>query len=390
MKKLVKLNKSVFIVIALITSLCLHSNYAHSQSIREIRDKVKQAKEEAKKIKDDIKKAAEEAKKIKDDAKKQVQDVKNVTGAGGNGSGGTNGDSRGGTNGNSGTTGNSGNGGSTGTSGSSENNNANTSTGLSNAFNINQDFVKKVTITNLTAKKIILSVHLQDDGKDIGGYTRNPIECEAGKETIIDFVSLADRGYRVYNAEGETVTKTVSEKGKYMYNIQANYVDGYSKGDGTIMVSYTEYDGEGLKKLGNNVKIVKTAASDAELAKIEKHQQGVRDANDPTKLGTITIVNAVGGKGKIYCVLEVPSKQNSSKVTKMEFMLGENKGDKYVIKNLRLFDGYRLNSMPESEKAKDPARDGILFITNSLSGNSMDSFKMEDGLIGNVGVGMNR
>jgi hypothetical protein len=100
MKTLLKLNKSVIIVITLIVSLCLHSNYAHSQSIREIRDKVKQAKEEAKKIKDDIKKAAEEAKKIKNDMKGGVEDVKKVTGSGGS-------------NGNTGSTGNSGSSGST-------------------------------------------------------------------------------------------------------------------------------------------------------------------------------------------------------------------------------------------------------------------------------------
>ncbi len=79
MKTILKLNKSLFIVIALITSLCLLSNYAHSQSIREIRDKIKQAKEEAKKAKDEVKKATDDAKK--------------TTGTAGTTSGGSNGNS---------------------------------------------------------------------------------------------------------------------------------------------------------------------------------------------------------------------------------------------------------------------------------------------------------
>jgi hypothetical protein len=94
----------------------------------------------------------------------------------------------------------------------------------------------------------------------------------------------------------------------------------------------------------------------------------------------------VGGKGKIYCVLRVPKKTTGSSYKKIEFTLGENKGDKYVIKDLRLFSGYRLTTMPESEKSKDPQREGITYITNSLNSNASEDFQMANGIIANVGV----
>jgi hypothetical protein len=82
MKALLKLNKSI-LAILLFTSLCFVSNYSHAQGLL---GKIKKGLE-------DVKKTTDDAKKIKDDAKKQVQDVKNVTGAGGNGSGGSTGNS---------------------------------------------------------------------------------------------------------------------------------------------------------------------------------------------------------------------------------------------------------------------------------------------------------
>jgi hypothetical protein len=377
MKAVLKLGNST-LAIVIFTSLCFMSNYSQAQGLL---GKIK-------KIQEDVKKTTDDAKKIKDDAKKQVQDVKNVTGTGGNGSGGSNGNSGGGSTGNV----------SVGGSGSNGNTSSNSNDRETNPNSViptrDEDFMKKITISNLTGKKIFIRVHLYDD-KINAGSTIKPIPCE-GTTCLIDLESYA-RQYYAYDAEGRTIRKNPKEgsKGKYSYEIQANFDDGLDAGGGnpdpfSTVVSFIRYNGDDFKRMGNVVKIEISEYAKKELAQKEKIQQGIRDANDPTKLGTITIVNAVGGKGKIYCVLEVPSKQNSFKVTKMEFMLGENKGDKYVIKNLRLFDGYRLNSMPESEKAKDPAREGILFITNSLSGNSMDSFKMEDGLIGKVGVGMNR
>ncbi len=51
-----KLSKSVFIVIVLITSLCLLSNYTHSQGLGGLRDKIKKTKDEVKKATDDAKK----------------------------------------------------------------------------------------------------------------------------------------------------------------------------------------------------------------------------------------------------------------------------------------------------------------------------------------------
>jgi hypothetical protein len=83
MKTLLSLNKSVAVIILLITSLCLQGNYSYSQGLGGLRDKVK-------KVKDDAKKTTDEAKKIKEDAKGQVDEVKKVTGAVGNGSGGSN------------------------------------------------------------------------------------------------------------------------------------------------------------------------------------------------------------------------------------------------------------------------------------------------------------
>jgi hypothetical protein len=376
MKAVLKLGKST-LAIVIFTSLCFMSNYSHAQGLL---GKIR-------KIQDDVKKTTDEVKKIKDDAKKIKDDTKNITGAG---SGGSNGSS--GSNGNSGNNGN---------SGSNGNNNAGSNNSTNNERDkipsSDQDFVKKITVSNATGRQIYLMIHIYDGKKDITYPLMiiNRIACDAGKDCVVDLVACAERSYLVRNSDGATVTKTVSERGKYVYNIQANFDDGLGRGEGkpdafSTIVFSNNYNADDFKKSGNVIKVEISPLAQAELARKATQEEANKNANDPAKLGTLTIVNAVGGKGKIYCVLEVPSKQNSSKVTKMEFMLGENKGDKYVINKLRLFYGYRLNTMPESEKAKDPTRDGILFISNSLSGNSMDSFRMEDGLIGNVGVGMNR
>lgn len=103
--------------------------------------------------------------------------------------------------------------------------------------------------------------------------------------------------------------------------------------------------------------------------------------------GELAIVNAVGGMGKIYCILKVPIKNSSSGRKKVEFMIGADKGDKYVVKDLRLFSGYRLYTMPESQKGKDTMREGITTIPNDF-GSAGDTFQMEDGIIVNVGVGL--
>jgi hypothetical protein len=76
MQTLLKLNKSVVIVILLISSLCLHVNHSYAQGLL---GKIQ-------KVQEDVKKTTDEAKKVKNDAKGQVDEVKKVTGTGGNGS----------------------------------------------------------------------------------------------------------------------------------------------------------------------------------------------------------------------------------------------------------------------------------------------------------------
>jgi hypothetical protein len=357
MKTILKLNKSVYIVIALITSLCLYSNHSHSQTLKEIHDKAKQAKEEAKKVKGEVKKTTDEAKK--------------VTGGGES-------------NGNTGNNGNSSSGGGSISGGNT------TSSGTPSS---DQDFVKKITVSNATGRQIYLMVHIYDGKKDITYPMMliKRIACDAGKDCVVDLVACAERSYLVLNSEGATVTKTVNERGKYVYNIQANFDDGLDRGEGkpdafSTIVFSNDYNADYLKKSNNVVKVEISPKAVEELARKAKQEDANKDANDPTKVGTLTIVNAVGGKGKIYCVLRVPQKSTSSSYKKIEFMLGENKGDKYVIKDLRLFKGYDLRTMPESEKGKDPLN-GITYIINSLSGRGgEDSFQMENGKVANVGI----
>jgi hypothetical protein len=89
---------------------------------------------------------------------------------------------------------------------------------------------------------------------------------------------------------------------------------------------------------------------------------------------------------KYIAYYECLKKTTGSSYKKVEFTLGENKGDKYVIKDLRLFRGYDLRTMPESEKGKDRFKEGISYIANSLSDTSGETFQMADGIIANVGV----
>jgi hypothetical protein len=378
MQTLLKLNQSVVIVILLTTSLCLHSKHSYAQGLL---DKIKKAQE-------DVKKTTDEAKKIKNDLKKQVDDVKQVTGTGSN-NGNGNGSSNNNNNNNSSTN-------------TNTENNSSEINGPRNLFgttipNSDQDFVKKITITNATGREIYIRVTLYDGKKDISNPLSfiKPIVCGAGKQLVVDLVACAERSYFVLGSQGETVTKTVAERGKYTYQIQANFDDGLGRGEGkpdafSTIVFGNGYTGDDLKKISNVVKVEISPLAMDELARKAKQEEANKNANDPTKVGTLTIVNAVGGKGKIYCVLRVPLKSTSGSYKKVEFMLGENKGDQYVIKDLRLFRGYDLRTMPESEKGKDPLN-GISYITNSVSGRGgANTFQMEDSIIANVGVGENR
>jgi hypothetical protein len=78
MKTLLKLNKSVAVIILLIISLCLQGSYCYSQGLGALRDKAKKVKDDAKKVKDEAEKTADEAKKVKDEAKGQVDEVKKI------------------------------------------------------------------------------------------------------------------------------------------------------------------------------------------------------------------------------------------------------------------------------------------------------------------------
>jgi hypothetical protein len=359
MKTLLRLNKSVIIVISLVTSFCLCDNICYAQGLL---GKIK-------KIQEDVKKTTDDTKKIKDEAK-------NITGAGSNGNGGSNGNS-----------------------GSNENNNAGSNSSTNNERDkipsSDQDFVKKITVSNATGRQIYLMIHIYDGKKDITYPMMliKRIACDAGKDCVVDLVACAERSYLVLNSDGATVTKTVNDPGKYVYNIQANFDDGLGRGEGkpdaySTIVFSNNYNGDDLKKSGNVVKVEISPLAQAELARKATQEEANKNANDPTKLGTLTIVNAVGGKGKIYCVLRVPQKSTSSSYKKVEFMLGENKGDKCVIKDLRLFRGYDLRTMPESEKAKDPST-GKTYIPNNLSGLAgQESFQMEENKVANVGIGL--
>jgi hypothetical protein len=378
MQTLLKLNKSVVIVISLIISLCLYGSYSYSQGLgglldkaRKVRDDAKKVRDDAKKVKDEVKKTTDEAKQIKNDVKGQVAEVKKVTGTGANGSEGS------------------------GSGNNGQNNNSDANTVASITPGSNQEFVKKITVANLTGKTVLLSIRLYDDGIDINGGLQGfkTIVCE-GRECVVDLEPRASKEYYISKAEG-IIKKSVKDGGKFVYEIQANFDDGLGRGEGkpdpfSTIVFANVYTGADLKKSDNIVKVEISTKALTELARKAKQEEANKNANDPSKVGTLTIVNAVGGKGKIYCVLRVPQKSTSSSYKKVEFMLGENKGDKYVIKDLRLFRGYDLRTMPESEKGKDPLN-GISYITNSVSGRGGEnSFQMEDGIIANVGVSENR
>jgi hypothetical protein len=356
MKTLLKLNKSIVVVILLLAGFCLQGNNSYSQGLL-----------------GKIKKTQEDIKKTKADATKKVDEVKNVTGAGSNGNGGSNGNS-----------------------GSNENNNAGSNSSTNNERDkipsSDQDFVKKITVSNATGRQIYLMVHIYDGKKDITYplMVIKRIACDAGKDCVVDLVACAERSYLVLNSDGATVTKTVNERGKYVYNIQANFDDGLGRGEGkpdafSTIVFSNDYNADDLKKSGNVVKVEISPLAKDELSRKAKQEEANKSADDPTKMGTLTIVNSIGGKGKIYCVLRVPKTSTSSSYKKVEFMLGENKGDKYVIKDLRLFSGYVLSTMPESEKGKDSSL-GLRYIINNVSGSGDDSFQMEDGKVANVGI----
>jgi hypothetical protein len=340
MKQLVKM-KQTLTAILVIVSLCLHNNASYGQGIL-----------------GKIKKTTDDAKKAKNDAKEQANEVKNQTGV-------------------------------------SENRDTSNTINQDNNQHIaipatNQAFVNKITVSNLTGQTVLLSIRIYDKGIDLRGVQGiKPIVCE-GRACVVDLESRVIKEYFA-SENGAVIKKTVKDGGRFVYAIQANSDDGDEKGkldpSQTILFS-KEYNGDDLKKSGYVVKVEIAPQARVELEKKAKLQQANKDANDPTKLGVLTIVNAVGGKGKIYCVLRVPNKSTGGGYKKVEFMLGENKGDKYVIKDLRLFIGYDLRTMPESEKGKDPQTQGITYISNSLSGLAgADTFQMQDGLTANVGSG---
>jgi hypothetical protein len=377
MKSTLKLHKSILAIVVLF-SLCLVSNYSYAQGLL-----------------GKIKKAQEDIKKTKADATKKVDEVKNVTGAGNDGS------SEGNTS--SGSTDNSSG---TRTGGSDDNNvSYGNPTNLSYYKSVipttEQDFVKKITVFNQTGYKIYLSIGIHENDQDISNGNR--ITCEAGKNVIVDFVASAKRNYTVYNpAGGDAIEKTVNNKGRYVYEIQADVDNDFGVNGGLIgsgasgfstIAFLRSYNGDAFKKMGNTVKVELLPVGIEALAKKERKKQTKADANNPNKLGTLTVVNKEGGSGKIYCVLIIPIADGGGGYyeqdkKKFEFTLGANVGDKYVIKDLRLFKGYSLFCMPEADKSKYPNRVEH-YIPYSLSEGSNDTnnFRVQDGLIVNVGEG---
>jgi hypothetical protein len=378
MKALLKLNKTI-LAIVIFASLCFVSNYSYAQGLL-----------------GKIKKAQEDVKKTKADATKKVDEVKNVTGTGNDGS----------------------SGGNTSTSSNDNNNSSGTRTGGSDDNNVSygnptnlsyyksviptteQDFVKKITVSNQTGYKIYLSIGIHENDQDISNGNR--ITCEAGKNVVVDLVASAKRNYTVYNpAGGDAIEKTVNNKGRYVYEIQADLDNDFGVNGGLIgsgasgfstIAFLTSYNGDGFKKIGNIVKVALLPIGIEALAKKERQKQAKADANNPNKLGTLTIVNKEGGSGKIYCVLIIPFSDggyyDQEKNKKFEFMLGANMGDKYVIKDLRLFKGYKLFCMPEADKSKYPNRvENYIPYSLSENPNNTNNFRMQDGLIANVGEG---
>ncbi len=363
MKTFSKVNKSL-VVRALIICLSLISNYSYAQGLGGLLNNIKKVKDEVKKVTDDVKKTKDEIDKTKKEVNDNVNGIKNIVGANKNTDTTTNGNTA-----------------NASGSGAAKNNMNGTLTNSASE----QMFIKSIKIANTTGRKIFITYRLYDGIKDIG-LNMSATVCE-GKECIIDLSKYAYREYYIRLTDGTIIKKNaLTDKGDYKYDIQANYVDDRGEfSPFSPIVSNTSYNGDDLMKAGLIVKIEKTAKSEAAIEAIEKQKQINKNAIDPTKTGTITIVNTAGGMGKIYCVLKVPSKMNSSTYKKIEFMLGENKGDKYVIKDLRLFSGCVLLTMPESEKSKDPLS-GHTYIVNSLSGlGGADSFQMEDGIIAKVG-----
>jgi hypothetical protein len=376
MKALLKLSKSI-LAIVLFTSLCFVNNYSHAQGLL-----------------GKIKKAQEDIKKTKADATKKVDEVKNVSGTGNDGSSGGN------------------------TSSGSTDNSSGTRTGGSDSKNISydnptnlndyksvipateQDFVKKITVSNQTGYKINLTIRIYEGDQDIAMGSR--ITCEAGKNVVVDLVASAKRNYTVYNpAGGDAIEKTVNDKGKYVYQIQADLDNDFgvnggligSGADGFSTIAFLRsYNGDAFKKMGNTVNVELLPVGIEALAKKERKKQAKADANNPNKLGTLTIVNKEGGSGKIYCVLIIPNSYDGyydrEKNKKFEFILGANMDDKYVIKDLRLFKGYSLFCMPEADKSKYPNRvEHYIPYSLSENPNNTNNFQMQDGLIANVGEG---
>jgi hypothetical protein len=377
MKASLKLNKLVVVVILLIASFCLQGNASYAQGLF-----------------GKIKKAQEDIKKTKADATKKVDEVKNVTGTGNDVSSGSN-NSSGSTDNSSGTR----------TGGSdSKNISYDNPTSLNDYKSVipaaEQDFVKKITVSNQTGYKIYLTLKIYDGDQDISMGSR--ITCEVGKNVVVDLVASAKRNYTVYNPSGgDAIEKTVNDKGKYVYQIQADLENDFgvnggligSGADGFSTIAFlTSYNGDGFKEIGNIVKVALLPIGIEALAKKERQKQAKADANNPNKLGTLTIVNKEGGSGKIYCVLIIPFSDggyyDQEKNKKFEFMLGANMGDKYVIKDLRLFKGYKLFCMPEADKSKYPNRvENYIPYSLSENPNNTNNFRMQDGLIANVGEG---
>jgi hypothetical protein len=256
----------------------------------------------------------------------------------------------------------------------------------------NEDLIEKLTLVNRTGRTIVIELIVKDDYKEIGW---------SGKDTCLPDYQISTNVYsrwseKTYFIHGrnnnKSYDKTASDGGKFVYCIKAYYLDGIARGDGDI-ISYTAYNSDDLKKENYRIAIKKFPGSDARLAEIKKERQINKDANDPTKLGELTIVNAVGGKGKIFCVLSIPKKHYGSTLPydckRIEFILGENKGDKYVIRDLRLFGGCKLYAMPESEKSNYYDSPNNLISVKTRFPHSLDgynTFQMAaGGLVINVG-----
>jgi hypothetical protein len=256
----------------------------------------------------------------------------------------------------------------------------------------NEDLIKRLTLVNRTGRTIVIELIVKDEFKEIGwsGKDTCPTDYQIPHNV---YARWSEKTYFLHNkTTNASYDKTASDGGKFVYCVEAYYLDGDAKGDGDI-ISYTEYNSDDLKKENYKIAIKKFPGSDARLAEIEKWRQVTKDANDPSKLGELTIVNAMGGKGKIFCVLSIPKKHYGSTYPsdckRIEFILGENRGDKCVIKDLRLFGGCKLYAMPEGEKFNYHAAPNNLISVKTRFPHSLDgynTFQMAaGGLVINVG-----